>query len=230
MAGESGRTGLRSVARMAGALLVIVVGLMLAFALSAWIGAAIPRNADWQEPAEGITILIGDNGVHTEIVMPLETEVIDWRDHFPLAALADPSPDYTNVGLSWGERAFFLQTPSWSQLDPITGLSALAGEDALLHAAFYVRPAPADDFRPVVLRPEEYRRLATAIAAQVPPPGERRVYPGYDRHDFFTTARGRYHLGNTCNQWTSDQLANAGVQTGWWTPLPGGVMQYIARP
>ena len=74
---------------MAGALLVIVVGLMLAFALSAWIGAAIPRNADWQEPAEGITILIGDNGVHTEIVMPLETEVIDWRDHFPLAALDD---------------------------------------------------------------------------------------------------------------------------------------------
>lgn len=209
--------------------MVVCAGLV-AFALSAWIGAAIPRNADWQEPQDGTTILIGNNGVHTEIVMPVETGVIDWRDHFPLAALDDPSPAYTHVGLSWGERSFFLETPTWSQLDPLTGLSALAGGDALLHAAFYVRPAPADDYRPIVLRPEEYRRLAAGIAAQVPPPGERQVYPGYDRHDFFTTARGHYHLGNTCNQWTSDHLAHAGVRTGWWTPLPGGVMQYIARP
>ena len=59
-------------------------------------------------------------------------------------------------------------------------------------------------------------------------PGEaRRRYPGYGAQDVFYSARGRYSAGNTCNQWTSDTLAAAGVRTGWWTPFAGGVMKWV---
>jgi hypothetical protein len=43
----------------------------------------------------------------------------------------------------------------------------------------------------------------------------------------FYTARGTYHIGNTCNQWTSDQLAAAGVRIGTWSPFSGGVMKWV---
>ena len=43
----------------------------------------------------------------------------------------------------------------------------------------------------------------------------------------FYDAPGEYTASNTCNQWTSNMLAAAGVRTGWWTPFAGGVMKWV---
>ena len=208
------------------AILVLVLG----FFLVAWIGSSLARNSDWTEPDDGITILIGTNGIHTEIIMPIQTDTIDWRDQFPLDDIADPSRDYTHVGISWGERTFFLETPTWSEVDPLVAIGAIAGGDGLIHAAYYVRPAPADDFREIRIRPAEYRKLVQLISGDLAPIEGRSTYPGYSGHDAFFDALGTYHLGNTCNQWTSDRLAAAGIRTGLWTPLPGGVMKWVPTP
>jgi hypothetical protein len=77
------------------------------------------------------------------------------------------------------------------------------------------------------LRPGEYHALTQAIIASLPPAAARETLQGYDAHDVFYTARGTYHLGNTCNQWTSDRLAAAGAKVGRWTPFPGGVMKWV---
>lgn len=198
-----------------------------AFALAGWIGSAIPRNAEWTEPERGVTILIGTNGVHTEIAMPLITPEHDWRATFPASDITALERPYTHVAVSWGERRFFLETPTWAELNPLTAITALTGGEAVLHVAHYVRPAPAHDYRELTLRPAEYRKLAATIAAQIAPAQSRETLKGYGAHDVFYTARGTYHLGNTCNQWTSDMLASAGVRTGRWTPFPGGVMRWV---
>ncbi|WP_298466894.1 DUF2459 domain-containing protein [uncultured Erythrobacter sp.] len=207
-----------------------LLGLIAAFLLSAWIGSSIPRNSEWVEPDDGVTILVGHNGIHTEIIMPIATEAVDWRSHFPLGDIDNPNRDYTHVGVSWGERSFFLETPTWSDLNVFTAIGALFGGDGLIHAAYYVRPAPADDFRELRIRPEEYRVLIDQITRDLSPSESRQTYGGYSSHDVFYDALGTYHLGNTCNQWTSDRLAAAGIETGLWTPLPGGVMKWVPRP
>ena len=203
---------------------VLIVPVAL-FMLAGWIGSSIPRNADWTEPAEGVTIFLASNGVHTEIVMPVETPAMDWRDRFPTTDLKAPERDYTHVAVSWGERSFFLETPTWAEFDPLTAVGALAGGEALIHAAFYENPQPSETFRPLRLREEEYRALARQIVADLP--AHETIHPGYGTHDVFYAVKGSYHLGNTCNQWTSDRLARAGVATGWWTPMPGGVMKWV---
>jgi Protein of unknown function (DUF2459) len=48
--------------------------------------------------------------------------------------------------------------------------------------------------------------------------------------DVFYTAQGRYSALNTCNSWTRDRLAEAGVRVGRWTPFAGGVMRWFAAP
>jgi uncharacterized protein (TIGR02117 family) len=197
------------------------------FVLTAWIGAAIPRNYEWREPDGGVTIMVASNGVHTEIIMPVRAEGIDWAETFPRGDLGDPARDYSHVAVSWGERSFFLETPTWSDFNPVTALGALAGGDALLHVAWYRQPAASETRRSFRIGAEEYRRLARSIAADLAPAQSRASHPGYGQNDRFYSARGAYHLGNTCNQWTSDRLAGAGVRTGAWTPLPGGVMQWV---
>lgn len=221
-------SGKRSwVRRSAWALAAVLLGLPLLFALSAWIGSSVPRNSNWTEAEDGVEILIGENGIHTEIVMPVTTEIIDWRGQFALGDIQSPLKPYTHVAVSWGERAFFLETPTWADLDLGTAANALTGGDGLLHVAWYVRPAPSTDFRPLRISREEYRALTRQITEQLAPEQSRAIYAGYSRHDVFYDAVGVYHLGNTCNQWTSDRLAAAGIQTGLWTPLPGGVMKWV---
>ena len=207
--------------------LLAFVGLFAAYGLSGWIGSAIPRNAGWREPAQGVEIMVGTNGVHTELVMPTVTAEKDWRPDFPAADLPLARPDATHVAVSWGEREVFLNTPTWWDLSPGTVLRIVGvGGEGLLHVAHYVRPAPSDDNRPVTLTPAEYRRLVDAIERSLPR-GERVRYDGYCPHDVFYDAPGEYTASNTCNQWTSNMLAAAGVRTGWWTPFAGGVMKWV---
>ncbi|ANY20445.1 hypothetical protein A6F68_01937 [Tsuneonella dongtanensis] len=215
------------VALRALAWLALAIGLV---PLTGWIGSSIPRNSAWTEPAAGVEIMVETNGVHTAIVMPLVTSQKDWRSDFPASDLGAPNRPYTHVSVSWGEREVFLNTPTWAELSPMTALRAATGGDGLLHVAHYVRPAPSPDARVLRLREEEYARLVAVIEAQVASPDQRKVYPGYEDWDVFYDAPGRYHAGRTCNQWTSNTLAAAGVRTGWWTPFAGGVMKWVAHP
>jgi len=210
--------------------LIALITPLVMFALSGWIGSSLPRNADWQEPEPergNIPIMIGSNGVHTEIVMPRVTQEMDWETLFPLSDLRDPGGPYTHVAVSWGERAFFLETPRWRDMNPVSAVRALIGAPGLLHVAHYNHPAYSDSYRVIHLRPEEYRILAQGIADQLAANPE--TLPGYGAHDAFYSARGTYHIGYTCNQWTSDQLAAAGVRVGAWTPFPGGVMKWVPQ-
>lgn len=208
--------------------LAAVLGLFL---LSAWVGSSIPRNRDWRETPDGVEIMVETNGVHTAIVMPLVTLQKDWRQDFPAGDLTAPYDPYTHVSVSWGERQVFLETPTWADLSPLTVLRIVGiGGDGLLHVSHYVRPAPGEDIRPLRISEAEYALLVSRIEASIPSPTGRKRYRGYGDNDVFYDAPGRYTARNTCNQWTSDTLAAAGILTGWWTPFAGGVMKWVPKP
>ena len=184
------------------------------FLLTAWIGSSIPRNGDWREPERGVEIMVETNGVHTALVLPLVTAERDWGRVFPPGDIARPDRPYTHVSISWGERQVFLETPTWWDLKASTVLRiAGVGGEGLLHVAYYVRPAPAEDIRPLRLTRAEYRGLVAAIDRALPR-DQRSRYEGYDPYAVFYDAPGRSTATNTCNQWTSDTLAAAGVKTG----------------
>jgi len=209
------------------AVLLLVIGL---FMLSGWIGSSWARNSGWIEPETGIEIMVATNGVHTSLILPLVTPQMDWRPYFPADDVEHADLPYSHISISWGQREVFLNTPTWADLKPITVWHAATGSEALLHVVHYVRPAPAENFRPMRLRREEYLRLAEAIEAQILPHDNRTQYTGYHSQDVFYETDGHYHVGNTCNQWTGDMLAAAGVKVGFWTPFSGGVMKWIDIP
>lgn len=219
---------------LAGALLAPAL-ITIAFFLTAWIGSSIARNADWTEPENGIEIMVETNGVHTGIVMPVVSEVKDWRQTFPSAG--QPRPDGfipTHVAIGWGEKEVFLNTPTWGDLKVSTALRiAFFGGDALLRVGHYYYPAPSEYHRPLRLRPDEYARLVERVEAALPELRDGEVRTNYE--SFEVGARnydstGRYTIANTCNQWVGDTLAYAGIGMGYWTPLAGGVMKWVPEP
>ena len=222
---------MRRLARAAAWVAGSIAGLVVLVLVTSWIGSAIPRNAGWSQPdpaaPDAIEIMVGTNGIHTELVLPLVTPQKDWRSSFPATDIPLSGPSYTHVAVSWGERQVFLHTPHWRNLRLRDAIRAITGSDALLHVAHYVRPASGPDNRPLRLTPAQYARLVTRIEAAVAPPARRVRHPGYAGWDVFYDTPGRYRWNNTCNQWTSDTLAAAGVEIGWWTPLAGGVMKWV---
>jgi uncharacterized protein (TIGR02117 family) len=214
--------------------LVWLLGGLLTFPLAFIIAAAIlglvPANLSWREAERGVTILVRTNGVHTWIVMPKVTPVIDWRPYSPPEHLRDPrwgAGDHIAVG--YGNREFYLNTPTWGDLSFKTAFLAFFGNGrTLLHVEHDHQPRPEEWQRPIVLTVEEYRRLADYISARFQRDANGRTIPvlgrGYGPADMFYEANGGYSFVLTCNEWTGRALRASGVRMGLWTPLEQSIM------
>jgi uncharacterized protein (TIGR02117 family) len=215
---------LRRIGRTAAIAGAAILAMLLLYAIAGLIGGAIPTNRGWTAPTEGVEVWVETNGIHTGIVVPKVAQGVDWRPLLPPGDLADPRYGaYPYASIGWGERTFYLETPTWADVRITTVLEAsLGSRRTLMHVEHLPRPREGPDVRRLVLRHDEYRRLAAAIRASFADrPAPVRGYTGYD---VFYAARGRYSAIRTCNAWTGDVLRASGVRTGWWTPFPWSVM------
>lgn len=192
------------------------------------VGGSIPRNAGWEEPADGVTIFIATNGVHSGVIVPAMSADMDWRTIVKPSHLADPRYAGRWLWFGWGDRDFYLNTPSWADVSVLTVLRAgLGSGETLVHVDHLQQPF--DDARPVTITRDQYRRLVAGLRATLAPTPDGRAtpIPGYAAWDVFYPARGRYSAITTCNAWTGQLLADAGVKVGMWTPFSATVMQWF---
>ncbi len=217
-------------ARWALRLLASLVALVAAYGLAGLIGGAIPANANWRPAEQGVRIYVDDNGVHTGLVLPQVAAGVDWRGQLRGDALADPRyAGLSHVAFGWGDRAFYVETPHWSDIKLSTILRAAGGSRrTVVHVEHLSEPRVEPGRKSVVLRPDEYRRLAAFIRATfATEPDAPAPIHGYFANDAFYSGRGTYSAINTCNAWTGAALRAAGVKIGLWTPFPVTVMQWF---
>lgn len=205
-----------------------LVAVPLLYVVAAVIGSLVPRNAGWREPAEGVQIFLRSNGVHVDLVLPARAQGFDLYRLLPPGHVADPRAAQGWIGLGWGQREVYLETPQWRDLTLRNAVRATLGGGALMHVDHVGAPQPSADTRPVRLEPAAYRRLVAAALADfvrgrdgrpIPLPGR-----GYGIDDVFYEAGGRYSALRPSNQWTADALAQAGVRVGVWTPFAQGIL------
>ncbi|MDX3909041.1 MAG: TIGR02117 family protein [Sphingobium sp.] len=188
-------------------------------------GSVIPANSGLPPAIDGVTIYVYTNGVHTGLVMPAVHPLHDWRSRVPASDLADPRHAAPWLLFGWGERNFYLNTPTWDKVDPLVVLRAAAGSNTtLMHVDHLQRVWNGPDLRHLVLSPAQYRALTKAIDADFAPGP---AIPGYGADDAFYPGRGRYSALRTCNEWTGGKLRGIGVRIGLWTPLSWSVMRWF---
>ena len=196
---------------------------------AALVGALVPVNAKWREPANGTTVYLADNGIHADILMPVRAQGLDWSPLIPrrdFAALPDRSEW---IAFGSGERHVYLDTPTWSQIRPRSVWAALTGGPRVIHVEYV--PSPSYAVRQIRLRPDEYRRLWAAIRSdfQLDTAGkpQRIRHAGDGPSDAFYRATGRANAVHTCNAVVANWLRLAGVKTSLWSPfIPGLTWRY----
>ena len=223
----------RAIAKLLLRVVAAVLLLPILYFGGALIGGVVPANAGWTEAGSGVTIFVRTNGVHTWIMVPTVAAGIDWRPLAPAGHIRDPRYAGNYLAVGYGNRDFYLNTPTWGDLSPRTALAAAFGRGpSLVHVEHEHEQKPGEYQRPIVLRAEEYRRLAAHIrrsfavdrrGATVPLLGR-----GYGPADIFYEGLGPYNAYRTCNEWTGEALRAAGVRMGVWTPLSESVMLRVA--
>ena len=210
-----------------------VVAVPLFYFAAAFVLGVVPANVAFHEPppgASGVTIFIRGNGVHTWIVMPKVNDEMDWRPYALPAHLRDPRwGNADHVAIGYGNREFYLNTPTWGDLTARRAFAAFFGDGpTLLHVVHVDHPQPDEWTRPIRISREQYRRLAGFIQRRFQLDRGGRPIPvlgrGYADNDMFYEANGGYSFVLTCNEWTGRALREAGVRMGLWTPFEQSIM------
>jgi uncharacterized protein (TIGR02117 family) len=211
-----------------------LAALALLYGLGAFVLPRIPVNGDWKPPEQGVDVWVETNGVHTDFVVPVRTQAIDWTQTVPREAFDEVDAGVQWVAIGWGDRGFYLEVPDWDHLSLRVAVTATFGLGSAAMHVTYMRWPPDEQYaRRVTLTEPQYRDLVDFLSASFArdAAGRARVidHPGYTKRDRFFEATGTYSLFRTCNSWTGEGLARAGVRTGLWTPFADDVMRPLGK-
>jgi uncharacterized protein (TIGR02117 family) len=212
-------------------MLTALLGVPALYLLAALVGSLVPVNRGWTEPKQGTVVYLADNGIHVDIIMPINAQGLDWTPLIPRRDFAAVDPNAGWIAFGSGEQRVYLNTPTWWDIKPGTIWSALTGGKRVMHVEYV--PSPSYAVREIRLRPEEYRRLWAAIRADFALDGRGRPilihHPGYGPSDAFYRATGNENAFRTCNSWVAGRLRIAGVKTSLWPPFAQGVVWRYRR-
>lgn len=175
------------------------------------------------------TVYVLSNGVHTDIVLPLRHELKDWTKDLSIRNTRSKDSLVQYVSFGWGDKGFYLETPTWADLKASTAFKAMfALSSSAMHVTFHREMATGALCRKIKLDQEQYRLLVRYIehSFQRSAQGNFMYIPGhaYGDYDGFYEAKGTYNLFYTCNTWANNGLKAAHLKACLWTPLDKGIL------
>lgn len=217
----------RFLGKMILALLIFVVSyVFLVFAVP-----YIPVNSNVKNTAEEVTIYIKTNGVHTDIVLPIKTEIKDWSEKIKFSQIKSQDATMQFIGFGWGDKGFYLNTPEWSDLKFSTAFVAAFGiGSSAMHATFYKQINENKSCVKIKISKEEYQKLIVYIEDNF-----KLDFNGnpiwidattYGVNDSFYEAKGAYTLFYTCNTWANNGLKAINQKAALWTATDRGIFQH----
>jgi uncharacterized protein (TIGR02117 family) len=107
---------LKKILKYTGYFILSFIAFVLIYILAAY---CLARMTVDKEPGlvNDVAIYIKTNGVHTDLVVPVKNEQLDWSREikFSNAHLPDTTA-IKYLAMGWGDKGFYLQTPTWADL------------------------------------------------------------------------------------------------------------------
>jgi uncharacterized protein (TIGR02117 family) len=195
---------------------------------TAFICARIPVNESISKEGD-ITVYIKSNGVHTDLIVPVKSKKIDWSNIFPYANTKDKDSTSKFLALGWGDKGFYLNTPTWGDLTFSTAFKAMFGlSTSALHTTYLDTLKVSGTCKKISMTSNEYNLLVRYIKRTISTKkGSSILIPTnavYGTNDAFYEATGSYHLFSTCNTWTNRALKYSNKKACYWTPFDTGIL------
>jgi len=199
-------------------ILPVLIYLLTAVLLSYW-----GTNPDELNCTEDKTVYISSNGMHIDLIFPIELLEKDFLNQLsPIA-----TTKYYAIG--WGDKGFYLDTPSWAELKPSTAMNAmLIRSPTAMHVTQYTKVKK--DWIPIAVCDEQIKILHDHATSTFLLDAEGQlqeiVEAGYTPEDRFYEAHGSYTGIKTCNIWVNQGLKKAEIRTSVWSPFVFGILHH----
>ncbi|CAI8898931.1 TIGR02117 family protein [Chryseobacterium sp. IT-36CA2] len=210
----------------------IILGIVIIYVILGLLIPYIPVSAKDDGQKKDIPIYIYTNGVHTDIVMPVRNDLQDWSQKIPFANTKSKKTDYQYIGIGWGDKGFYLNTPTWADLKFSTAVKAAFWlSDSAMHCTYYNTMKEGDDCKMIMISRNQYQNLVKYVEDKFDRDqnGNFILIPTnavYSDNDAFYDAKGTYSFLYTCNTWSNNALKAAGQKAALWTPSDFGIFQH----
>lgn len=179
-------------------------------------------------------VCIIDDGMHINIVLLANNNIVDWGKFINISTIGkDDKGNYKHLTFGWGDRDFYIQTPTLAELNLITAFKALflPTPSTILVQGFSEIPQNQET-KCVEVTQTDYLQLTQFIQKtfQVNSQNEPiRIANGHSSNSGFYAANGNYSILKTCNNWVAEALRKANVDTPLWAGLSSAVMLHFQR-
>ena len=221
---------MKKILKISGKIFLVFLILIVLYFLCAEIFSRVIVNKNQNQPIE-TAIYISTNGFHTDIVMPVKTEMFDWSEKIKFSHTKSKDSIQNFVAVGWGNEDFFINIPSWSELELSIAVKAVLGiGPSAMHTTFS-KSVREDEFcRKIELSKSQYIDLVNFIESyfkkdslghfiNISTPNT------YESSDAFYEAKGRFTPFFTCNTWANSALKSAGLRSCLWTPFQRGIFK-----
>lgn len=173
-----------------------------------------------------IEIFLHSNGVHTDIVVPTKNRFIDWTKFVDPSETKSGKTNYKWTAFGWGDKGFYLETPTWAELKPSIAFNAMFGlSKTAMHVSFYSLIKESPNCKKADISISQYMLLIQNIKNQFKETKPQRLSgKHYNSNDSFYNAKGTYHIFKTCNTWVNQTLKNSKMKACLWTPFDRGIL------
>lgn len=204
---------------------------LISYALLAFGLSRISVNNKMIQKTPGIDIYILSNGVHTDIVVPVKNEIFDWTTKVSPELTLSKNNKLNYLAIGWGDKGFYLNTPTWADLKFSTAFKAATGlSSSAMHCTFYKEMKVNGKCKKIMISEEDYKVLIAKISESFQKQNEQFIpiitKAVYGKNDVFYEAIGSYNLFYTCNTWSNSILKKANQKAALWTVSEAGIFQH----
>ncbi|WP_121965232.1 TIGR02117 family protein [Myroides sp. N17-2] len=211
-------------------LVITFIIFILVYFLAARGLSSITVNKEQSEPSE-ITMYIHTNGMHTDYVFPIKSELIDWSEELKFEHTKSQRTDYNYVALGWGDKGFFLDVEDWAHVKLDIAVNAAFGlGTTAMHTTFLPTITEGEDTRKITISKKQYQALIDYARASFKRDTNGQVInivtdKVYGMDDSFYEGEGNYSFLHTCNSWANSGLKLAKMRACLWTPFQEGIFR-----
>ena len=190
----------------------------------------LPANRHFEETPDGIEIFVYSDSAHSEIVFPCVTPQLNWKTIFNKKFFPAESLQHSHIGIGWGERDFFIETPTWEDIKISTTIRAMFWPTrSAIKATYQPKPVAGPCVRSVKISKQQYQKLIAYALNNLRGKENLQQIKGasHGANSRFFESRGKYHMFWTCNAWVGQGLKQAEIRVGQYTPLPKTVFWWL---
>ncbi|MEY2976150.1 MAG: DUF2459 domain-containing protein [Prochlorotrichaceae cyanobacterium] len=197
------------------------------------IASLIPRKLSRSSPEIcSETIYITGDWFHTNLVLPVKTDQFNWQNYLDLSEIGQAGGKYQYLSFGWGDREFYLNTPTLADVKLSTALQAfMIPTETVLHVqGYYSAPQDYPNYRSKVIKIStvNYLRLANYILNTFKNVDQtvQKISQSHRYSGSFYAAQGHYGIWQTCNDWIANGLREADLNTPLWSGLASSVIHH----